>query len=162
MLELNDIGLDDALRTTLLAVLAVWTTWWVLGLVAAAIDPRVAVRFGPPLLRALLVGGIAAATVAPAHAASGSAGALDGLPLPERPLTPEPTTPRTPRPVDAAGHVVAPGDTLWAIVRDRSPDATDPQIAHRVARWHEANRDVIGPDPDLIRAGQHLDPPGAS
>lgn len=160
MLDLGHIGLDAALRTTLLLVLAVWAAWWVLGLLVAVVDPRLAARLGPPMLRALIVGGVAAATVAPAHAANGSAGALDGLPLPERPLTPEPSKPAAPPP--AEGHVVAPGDTLWAIVRDHSPAASDAQVARGVARWHAANRDAIGPDPDLIRPGQHLYPPGAS
>src|SRR5690606_2315968 len=109
---------------------------------------------GPPLLRALLVTGAVTATVAPAHAERGApAGGLDGLPLPVRPLTaPEQSAPAPlrPKPTASTVHVVRAGDSLWAIAREHSPAASDAALAVAVEGWHAANRDVIGPDPDLI------------
>lgn len=56
--------------------------------------------------------------------------------------------------------VVHRGDTLWAIVgRALGPDASAAQIARAVPAWHEANRTVIGDNPDLLLAGQILHPP---
>ena len=56
----------------------------------------------------------------------------------------------------AAGVVVSPGDTLWGLTADRlGPDAG--RIAAAWPEVHEANRAVIGPDPDLIHPGQVLD-----
>lgn len=162
MPDLTQWTLDAALRSVLLCLLAAWATWWVVGLLVAVVDPRAAARFGPPLLRALLVGGVLAATTLPAQASQDTpTGALDGLPLPQRPLTETPAPPVAPRAVTRGVHVVRPGDTLWAIARSRDPDATDAGIAAAVARWHAVNRGVIGPDPDLIRPGQRLVPPGA-
>ena len=69
----------------------------------------------------------------------------------------------------AAGHVVDEGvvvrrgDSLWTITgRYLGPSATADEIAREWPRWHEANRDVIGNDPDLIRPGQVLHPPASS
>lgn len=56
--------------------------------------------------------------------------------------------------------VVRPGDTLWDIAADHLPGR---RSARRVAaawpRWYAANRAVIGDDPAVIVAGQHLRPP---
>jgi resuscitation-promoting factor RpfA len=61
----------------------------------------------------------------------------------------------TPRSTDEV--VVLRGDTLWAIAARALPaDATDADVAAEVQRWHAANADVIGADPDLIRPGQVL------
>jgi len=151
--------LDAALRWALLLVLGGWGVWWALSLCVAVVDPRLAARLGPPLLRAALVGGVVAATAVPAHARQGSTGALDGLPLPQRPIT---ATADTPAPPDRPEvHVVRPGESLWSIAHARAPGATDAELARAVARWHAANRELIGPDPDLIRPGQRLTPPGA-
>jgi hypothetical protein len=69
----------------------------------------------------------------------------------------------------AAGHVVDEGvvvrrgDSLWSITgRYLGPSATADEIAREWPRWHEANRQVIGDDPDLIRPGQVLHPPASS
>uniref|UniRef100_UPI00202913F9 LysM peptidoglycan-binding domain-containing protein n=1 Tax=Actinotalea sp. C106 TaxID=2908644 RepID=UPI00202913F9 len=60
-------------------------------------------------------------------------------------------------PTDPASVVVAAGDTLWGIARAHlGPDATTEQVAQSWPAWHEENREVIGADPDLIRAGQVL------
>lgn len=55
--------------------------------------------------------------------------------------------------------VVEPGDTLWAIAADRlaaeqaSKPLSDGEIAAAVTRWHHANRQALGTNPDLIRPG---------
>ena len=66
-----------------------------------------------------------------------------------------------PRPAQApAVVVVRAGDTLWAIAARALPaGATDAEIARAGARWHAANRDVIGADPNLILPVQRLVPP---
>lgn len=66
-----------------------------------------------------------------------------------------------PDPSVAETVVVRSGDTLWSIAaRHLGPDAAPEDIAAEWPRWHAANEDVIGPDPDLIRPGQELVPPG--
>ncbi|OUZ12864.1 hypothetical protein BHE97_01125 [Aeromicrobium sp. PE09-221] len=60
----------------------------------------------------------------------------------------------------ATDHVVAPGDTLWAIAAARLPDDADlGVVGEAVHRWHEENRRVIGEDPGLILPGQVLRAP---
>jgi hypothetical protein len=61
--------------------------------------------------------------------------------------------------------VVEPGDTLWAIAagtlaadRAGTPPA-DAEIAAAVTRWHHANRQALGANPDLIRPGMVLRQP---
>jgi hypothetical protein len=57
--------------------------------------------------------------------------------------------------------VVRGGDTLWSIAAHHlGPDATAEEIAAAWPRWHEANRGVIGDDPDLVLPGQQLVAPG--
>ncbi|MBA4608364.1 LysM peptidoglycan-binding domain-containing protein [Aeromicrobium sp. Marseille-Q0843] len=159
MLDLSTSGPEEALRVVLAGVLALWITWWGLVLLVALADRRLAARLAPPLLRALLVTGAVVSVQSPARATPGGVETLHGLALPDRPLTaaPEPKRP----PPEPSAHVVAPGDSLWSIVRSRSPGADDASVGAAVDRWYRANRDVIGDDPDLIQLGQRLDPPGA-
>ena len=74
------------------------------------------------------------------------------------PLGPAPHTPSTGR---GPGTVtVVRGDSLWAIAhRHLGAHATAQQIAREWPRWYAANRAVIGPNPNLIRAGQVLTVP---
>ncbi|MEW1953961.1 LysM peptidoglycan-binding domain-containing protein [Terrabacter sp. NPDC080008] len=52
------------------------------------------------------------------------------------------------------------GDSLWSIAaRHMGTGATDTEVAHEWPRWYEANRAVIGDDPDLLVPGQQLRPP---
>ena len=108
---------------------------------------------------------------APAHADDGARSSpVEGLPLPDRATTTtyvsqvfaaqtashqnRPATPSRQRP---AVVVVRPGDTLWAIARAELPaDADGGAVAARVREIHQANRAVIGTDPDLIRPDQRL------
>lgn len=165
MSDLSHLGPEAALRAALLIALTAWVAWWIVALLIAVVDRRTAARFAPPLLRALLLVGAVTITTGPAHAHQATpVGSLDGLRLPDRPTTAAPVTMAV-TPSTSAGdrpHVVKEGDCLWSIVRDRSPAADAERISSDVAAWHVNNRDVIGPDPDLIQPGQRLVPPGAS
>jgi len=62
--------------------------------------------------------------------------------------------------VNEPRFVVRRGDTLWSIAAGRlGPEAPAAEIDDEWHRWLAANRDVIGPDPDLILPGQLLRPP---
>lgn len=116
-----------------------------------------------------LAGGLGA----PAHAGDGSgASRVEGLPLPDRATT---TTHVSRVFARAASHrdqagsrqpavvVVRPGDTLWDLARAGLPaGADDAAVAGRVREIHDANRAVIGPDPDLIRPHQRLRMPATT
>jgi hypothetical protein len=66
----------------------------------------------------------------------------------------------TPPAPPARPVVVQPGDSLWAIAADHLPTGTsDAQIAQTWPRWWTANREAVGPDPDLIHPGLALVPP---
>jgi nucleoid-associated protein YgaU len=81
------------------------------------------------------------------------------------PVAAEPTPPAPPVRLVAAVPrtdevVVRRGDSLWQIAgRALSGDATDAEIATEWPRWYEANRDVVGDDPDLLLPGTVLRPP---
>jgi LysM domain len=63
----------------------------------------------------------------------------------------------------AAAHTVRPGDTLWGIAAAHLPPAArSPAAVDRSwRRVYDANRAVVGPDPDLIHPGTRLLlPPG--
>lgn len=103
---------------------------------------------------------------------------LAGLPMPDRPVdarlrapahrvvAPPAAAPRTADPAPPAvapasstdAHVVVrPGDTLWSIAAtDLGPGASDTAVAARWRQVYDANRAVLGPDPDLVVPGQHL------
>lgn len=84
---------------------------------------------------------------------SGSVGPATASPRDDaRPAAP------APRPAPAGRqHVVAPGESLWTIARSAVPAPRDAAtVAAYWPRLHEANRAVVGPDPDLISPGQRL------
>lgn len=68
------------------------------------------------------------------------------------------TPERSPRTV-----VVLPGDSLWSISDDLlGPGTSDAaEIAEAWPLLHDANRDLIGQDPDQLRPGQELTVPAA-
>jgi nucleoid-associated protein YgaU len=114
-----------------------------------AVTPRL-------LRRALFVGTVGTLTFVPAHADPAAAPGhapmreIAGLRLPDRPIGRE----------LSPAVVVRAGDTLWAIASASLPDgSSDADIASACARWHTANREVIGDDPDLIFPAQRLSPP---
>ena len=75
-----------------------------------------------------------------------------------RVLSPAPRS----RPDDdtTAEVVVRRGDSLWSIAaRHLGPDPSEAEIAEAWPAWYAANREVIGPDPDLLLPGQVLHAP---
>ena len=138
---------------------------WVLLAVAVSLvrAPAPLVRAVTPRLlrRALFAGTVGALSLAPVHADHAAAPSrpphdLTGLQLPDRPIG------SAPRVTTDPAVVVRSGDTLWAIAARSLPanaNATDAEIARACARWHAANRDVIGDDPNLIFPMQRLVPP---
>ncbi|WP_159797633.1 LysM peptidoglycan-binding domain-containing protein [Puerhibacterium puerhi] len=65
-----------------------------------------------------------------------------------------------PGPAPDGSVVVHRGDTLWDIAaRWLGGSPSDGEILAATVRWHEANRDVVGDDPDLVLPGQVLRPP---
>jgi hypothetical protein len=84
--------------------------------------------------------------------------------VPERPrVRPQPAVELlsvTPTSDDGGRVVVHRGDTLWGIARAHlGPDASDEEVAAAWPRWHAANHDVIGDDPDVLQPGQVLRTP---
>ncbi|WP_461164920.1 LysM peptidoglycan-binding domain-containing protein [Arthrobacter sp. R4-81] len=62
-----------------------------------------------------------------------------------------------------AAVTVVEGDSLWTIVASHlGPLASDVDIAQEWPLWYRANRTVIGENPDVLKPGQLLTPPGAA
>jgi nucleoid-associated protein YgaU len=159
---------DDLLATAATWLLTGSAAWTLLILGATAVETSTAGRLRatawvgcPPALRRALLSVLGVALVTtPVQAGAASTGsasgsrsgarttALQGLPSPARPSGDE-----------HSRHlvVVHRGDTLWHLAEGHLSDsASDAQVASLVARLHQSNREVIGPDPDLIHPGQRL------
>jgi hypothetical protein len=68
-----------------------------------------------------------------------------------------PAATRRPAPTAAATVTVRPGDSLWSLVAgDLGPRATDRAVAAAWPSWWQANREVVGDDPDLLLPGTTL------
>lgn len=109
------------------------------------------------------VGAFAAGGVA--HASGSAAAQGPSIPAPAWPTSAPDSAapvaihhPPPPKASAQAGVVtVRPGDSLWRIAAARLvPTASDKAITAGWRRIYQANRAVIGPDPGLIRPGQHL------
>ena len=169
-----DLPLDRALVDVACAALLVCTLWaWVALSVTVAEGWRGSATCGPwrlpPGVRRLVLAGcgVAMATgmASPALAASDarqggattSVVVVAGLPVPARAVSVPVPHPSRVHPHDRRVVVVRPGDSLWVIAeRELPPGAPDSLVA---ARWHAlyaANREVIGPDPDVLWPGQRL------
>ncbi|MFD6178679.1 MULTISPECIES: LysM peptidoglycan-binding domain-containing protein [unclassified Isoptericola] len=101
---------------------------------------------------------------AAATGSTGSAGSTGSTADPDDEERAEPvsaTPVRITTPPDADGtRVVLRGDTLWDIARDAlGGHPSDAEILREATRWHEANRAVVGADPDRILPGQVLSAP---
>lgn len=109
---------------------------------------------------------VPAAVAAPALPDPGWAATPDPGWVPGRPVVrPQPdlgalgVRPATPDPARAE-VVVRRGDSLWAVAaRHLGAGATDAEIAAAWPRWYAANREVVGPDPDVLLPGQVLRAP---
>ncbi len=160
-----------------LAACATWA-WLVCSVVVAGAlrDPARATRRTPGVpawaARVVLAAcGVAALTTVPAHASydvrpeAGPAptSTLDGLPFPDRALGPAHAQRAVPMRPSAAGTVaVEPGDSLWRLAEALlEPGAADAEVAATTAALVDLNRDVLGPDPDLIQPGMRLRTPGS-
>ena len=141
----------------LISLVTVVVGAWALLVAVLASTPALrglVVAFTPRILRGVLLAGVAGALTVPAAQAEDLG--VDGLRLPDRPLVAGDGEPAVKQPT----VVVQSGDTLWAIARDRLDRNDDvATTAREVDRWHDANREVIGSDPDLIHPGQRLTPP---
>lgn len=179
-------GFDTALvRLCELVLLGCGAWLWVVTAVVTldAARGRTAARAGTPRwLRRALLGACGVALtgslVTPAHAGppqpaggrSGAGSLVAGLPLPDRATAAghvgrllaremaREMAQKTARHRSEPEHVVVgPGDTLWSLAGDDlPPGATDAEISRHWQRIYRANREVIGPDPDLILPHQRL------
>ncbi|MCW2762158.1 MAG: hypothetical protein JWR85_2359 [Marmoricola sp.] len=168
----TSLGFDDLLVTGASWLLAGCATWAGLILAAAVLEASTGGRLRATawvacpsgLRRALLTAlGVALVTGPTVGSSAGSAPGSTGtgvsgpraassrqaLPVPARPLgAARSGSPRL---------VVRPGDVLWRLAEARLPEsAAAGEVADLVGRLHQRNREVIGPDPDLIRPGQRL------
>ena len=139
----------------LVALVTLVVATWALLVVSLASVPALrglAVALTPRMLRGVVLAGVAGALTVPVAQAEDRG--VDGLRLPDRPLV------AAPDPQHVQHVVVRRGDTLWDIARAHLGSHAEPATTARaVGLWHDMNRDVIGPNPDLIRPGQRLDPP---
>ena len=176
------VAFDQALVWLCEGVLLACASWlWVVtGIVTTdAARGRAGARVGvpAPVRHALLLAcGVALTTslAHPAHAGPGPAPgeratphtSVQGLPLPDRATTAGHVGLLLARQVRAAHHrghldgslsAVQPGDSLWSLAADTLPaGADDRAITRRWLQIYRANRQVIGPDPDLIHPDQQL------
>lgn len=156
------LAFAPTLAVAAIATLALTVVWLWCAMTAATLEGLHGVhRVDLPgvrgaVRRVVLAGcGVAlAASVAPAHAEDlrGVAG------QPPQPLSPVHTVAQTP--AAPGGHLVEPGDSLWAISAERlGPGATDAEVDRAWRALWRANGAVVGADPDRIEPGQRLDVP---
>lgn len=166
---------DSLLTRSALLALAAGLTWVLVILCAVALEAvtqgrfRMALALGCPRwchrwLLGLLGAALAAGVLTPTTATAGpTTGALDGLPLPDRPVAEglsgeEAGRARAEHARAASEQVtVRAGQSLWEISRNRlPPDASTGRIAAMTLTLYRRNRRTIGENPGLIHPGQHL------
>lgn len=157
--------------TTALSVALAWLWVVTTATVATLARGRTGSRGGATRRLVLAACGVAvvAGTGLPAHAGGGEGRELlAGLALPERAVAPAVHHPTRQTPTRALGsavaatdtYVVRPGDSLWSIALAHPGPAGSVEQRWR-AIW-QANRDLVGDDPDLILPGQALRLPGGN
>lgn len=161
---LHDGSFPEALLAVATLIQLALSAWVLLavGLILLGGSSRLIRLMTPRLLRhALFAGAAGAIAITPAHAEPNlgphdvQQHSLAGMKLPDRPTTSAPQADYT-----RSSVIVLPGDSLWAIAARSLPaSATVSDIAAATARWHSANRAVIGANPHLIFPGQQLTPP---
>jgi nucleoid-associated protein YgaU len=148
--QLLFLDLPTALHRLAACLLGIALAWGGLAAALASWGPTAkwARAMTPRALRVALFTAVwSTLAISPARAASD----LDGLPLPSRGTTVQPTGSTADR------HVVASGESLWAISdQTLATDAAPSAIAQASAAWYRRNREVIGPNPNLIHPGQVL------
>ncbi|AYD89365.1 LysM peptidoglycan-binding domain-containing protein [Actinomyces lilanjuaniae] len=145
---------------------------------ASDVASRLLQRWGAPLVRRVAVGAVVAGlSTAPALAAEpdpppndlGWRPASSATQETPASTTPEPTDPRpqevgsTPQePAEPPGspprsHTVTPGESLWSVTVHSLPAGSSAEdISAAWPALYEANREVIGPDPAVLRPGTTL------
>lgn len=117
-----------------------------------------------PLLVRRAVAAVIGGSALVAGGAAGPAQAAGPLPDLDRPASQasQVVSPVDPQDPVATGRVVVrPGDSLWRLAARELPAGAGPaRITTRWQLWYAANRGVVGADPDLLRPGQVLRPPG--
>ncbi|MDN4471695.1 LysM peptidoglycan-binding domain-containing protein [Demequina zhanjiangensis] len=140
-----------------------------IGLSAGLAAPALAADIAPGWSVAVVTAGVdaspgwsAASYARPAGATDAVPGWIDGPRAAEHDEAPQ----RGAHTHDDAGsgtarptRVVEAGDSLWAITADLLGEKETARIAAAWPLLYEANRDVIGADPSLIRPGQILEIP---
>ncbi len=124
----------------------------------AALLHRAAARIAPYAARRLVTAALGlslvALTAGPASA-DATYPALDWPTIAAPPVAAAPAAPAA-----AVVRTVRPGDSLWRIAaQSLGPHASTAQIALSWPTWWQANRAVIGDDPDLLHPGTRLTPP---
>ncbi|WP_228389580.1 LysM peptidoglycan-binding domain-containing protein, partial [Cumulibacter manganitolerans] len=105
--------------------------------------------------------GHALEATAPAYAASSDAFDWPTSAPPATPAAPDPGP--APPPTSGRAVVVTDGDCLWSIAAtELGPGAEPAEIAYLVEAIYDANADIIGADPDLLRPGATLTIPGST
>ena len=150
-----DVVLVDLCEVVLLGC-AAWL-WLVTTVVAVDAARGLTVRRrGVPRGLRRVVRGSGGRGPPPPGAGRGAGGGCRGPPPPPGPPAPGHLARLMQREArDPASFVrVRPGDTLWGIATDRLGSGAE------WPRLYAPNRNVVGPDPDLIRPGQRLTLPG--
>lgn len=152
-------GLLTALASWLLAACAGWSA---LLCAAALIEVATSGRLRamswvgcPPVLRCALLAGLGVVLAAsPGPVVASASTRVPGTPAGALPV---PARPLGPSPAPTTRLLVRPGDTLWHLAaRGVPPGAPAAVVCRAVDLLHRRNREVIGPDPDLLIPGQRL------
>jgi nucleoid-associated protein YgaU len=158
-----DSGLSSSLGDLAVAALLLLGAWVVVTGVAVRLArlPGTLGATGRLVLPVLLPRALRVAVVAAlgAQALVGTAVAADQMPAVNRPVTSAASVPETVTPPPARVRVQR-GDSLWSIAAQHlSRHAPDRRVAAAWPAWYDANRSVIGPDPDLLTVGMVLEAP---
>lgn len=116
---------------------------------------------GPRLSGAVVLAAAVAGLARPASAARPPVSVTLEPPAHAQPEAGAPEAAGT-APAVTGSYVVRPGDSLWAIAcrHLRATTGSEPDDARVEATWraiYDANRSLIGPDPNLIHPGQRLE-----
>ena len=154
----TDAGVPPPSPTSGTAITAVWAPTEQAAAGASALPSE------PAALTTAVVGGVGGAAI------SASGDSLDPRWKPSAPvvdpgpLTAHPVRSARQQPASAAPVTVVAGDSLWSIAArglGGSP-ASDVDVALEWQRWYQANRAVVGDNPDVLLPGQVLRPPSTS